>query len=399
MKKFAIALIKSKLHHKCLLETQEAIHYTLQDMGFDSILTDNLAQCDRQYIILGVNNLLYPNQIELPPNSIIYNLEQIYPQSPWIQSGYLDYLYQYPIWDYSLSNIAQLRKWGINKVQHLPIGYHPCLTNIPQNDNQDIDVLFYGSINERRQKIIDSLEAKGIKVKALFGVYGKERNRYISRSKIVLNMHFYEAQVFEIVRVSHLLANQIFVISERSSNSEEEKYFQGGLVFCPYENLVSTCLDYLSRDKEREIISKNGYHLFKDCSLKEYLNPLINSISHNNNHQFIKDFYRKNQAKNAFHQGNYQGAIALYEQSLQIDPDCLESNVYLALGFLYNGDDLTAELILYSFIDDKEQNEYELHLLQEKLIQILRQELNKHLQSNNQKLVDKIKVYINSLLF
>jgi len=189
------------------------------------------------------------------------------------------------------------------------------------------------------------------------------------------------------------------VISERSSNSEEEKYFQGGLVFCPYENLVSTCLDYLSRDKEREIISKNGYHLFKDCSLKEYLNPLINSISHNNNHQFIKDLYRKNQAKNAFHQGNYQGAIALYEQSLQIDPDCLESNVYLALGFLYNGDDLTAELILYSFIDDKEQNEYELHLLQEKLIQILRQELNKHLQSNNQKLVDKIKVYINSLLF
>lgn len=110
MSKFAIELIKSNPHYQCLMETQEMIHSSLQDMGFDSILTDDWGMLDRQYIILGVNNLVYPNQIPLPPNAIIYNLEQIYPESPWIQSGYLDYLYQYPIWDYSLSNIAQLQK-------------------------------------------------------------------------------------------------------------------------------------------------------------------------------------------------------------------------------------------------------------------------------------------------
>ncbi|WP_330205252.1 tetratricopeptide repeat protein [Cyanobacterium sp. Dongsha4] len=399
MEKLAIALIKSQLHHKCLIETQEAIHYTLQDMGFDSILTDDLGRCDRQYIILGVNNLLYPNQVELPPNSIIYNLEQIYPESPWIQSGYLDYLYQYPIWDYSLSNIAQLQKWGINNIQHLPIGYHPCLTCIPNNENQDIDVLFYGSINEHRQEIIDSLKEEGIKVEALFGVYGEERNRYIARSKIVLNMHFYEAQVFEIVRVSHLLANRVFVISEKGNNFQEESYFQEGLVFCNYEDLVSTCIEYLKRERDRKIIAERGYNLFTSLPLQEYLKPLINSLSQNiyNCHKFIKDFYRKNQAKTAFNQGHYQDAIALYEQSLQVDRDCLESHVYLALAFLYDNNDLASELTLYSFISEGEEKGEDVILLTENVCKLLSKELEQQLLLNNLELASKIKVYIESL--
>jgi hypothetical protein len=367
-------------------------------MGFDSILTDDWGRWDRQYIILGVNNLVYPNQIELPSNSIIYNLEQIYPESPWIKSGYLDYLYQYHIWDYSLWNIAQLQKWGINNVQHLPIGYHSCLTCIDKSDNQDIDVLFYGSINERRQKIIDSLKEKGVKVEALFGVYGEERNRYITRSKIVLNMHFYEAQVFEIVRVCHLLANQVFVISEKSNNSQEEIYFQDGLVFCDYDNLVFTCLEYLNKNKEREIIAKKGYNLLKNRPLKKYLKPLINSIYQNNNqtHKFIKDFYRKTQAKIDLDHGNYQGAIELYEQSLQVDADCLESYCLLALALLYNEDDLTAELTLYSLISRTEENEQ--NLLKENILKIFNKELDKQLLLNNQESADKIKVNIESLL-
>ncbi|MGI0479450.1 glycosyltransferase family protein [Geminocystis sp. CENA526] len=394
MTKFTIVLIKSNPHYQCLIETQYMIHYSLQDMGFDSIISDDWQMLDRQYIMLGVNNLVYPNQIELPPNAIIYNLEQIYPESPWIQSGYLDYLYQYPIWDYSLSNIAQLQKWGINNVKYLPIGYHSCLSSIEHHHNQDIDVLFYGSINQRRQKIIDELEKEGVKVKTLFGVYGEERNRYIARSKIVLNMHFYEAQVFEIVRVSHLLANRFFVISEKSNNSQEESYFQEGLVFSNYENLVSTCIEYLKNDKQREKIAKNGYHLIKSRPFNQYLKPIINKLSSHQHYQFIKDFYRKNQAKIAFEQGNYLSSIELYQKSLQVDSDCLESHVYLALALLYNNDNLASQLSLYSLISEMEEKGQDIILLTENIIKILSNEIERQVLLNNQELADKIKAYI-----
>ena len=54
----------------------------------------------------------------------------------------------------------------------------------------------------------------GINVKALFGVYGRERDKLIARSKIVLNMHHYSSQIFEIVRVFYLLTNRKAVVAE-----------------------------------------------------------------------------------------------------------------------------------------------------------------------------------------
>jgi hypothetical protein len=108
-------------------------------------------------------------------------------------------------------------------------------------------VLFYGSINERRWHIIQSLKAHGVRTETVFGVYGNERDKLIARSKILLNVHFYEAKVFEVVRVSYLLANQRFVISERGANLLEEDTFSGGVVFADYNDLVKTCLDFLSR--------------------------------------------------------------------------------------------------------------------------------------------------------
>ncbi|MHC4843687.1 MAG: hypothetical protein ACYTEE_07795, partial [Planctomycetota bacterium] len=92
----------------------------------------------------------------------------------------------------------------------------------------------------------------GLKVEALFGVYGVERDHYISRAKIVLNIHFYETKVFEIVRVSYLLANKKFVISEPGNDQELESPFRDGLVFLPYNGLVEECVKYLRKRRRQE---------------------------------------------------------------------------------------------------------------------------------------------------
>ena len=83
----------------------------------------------------------------------------------------------------------------------MPIGYAPQLTRIAPAA-EDVDVLFVGSLNDRRRTVLDALEAKGAKVERVFGVYGPERDGWLARAKICLNLHFYEARVFEVVRVS-----------------------------------------------------------------------------------------------------------------------------------------------------------------------------------------------------
>jgi len=254
------------------------------------------------------------------------------------------------VWDYSLANIAKLRQLGIHHAAHAPVGYIPEMTRIVPQENPDIDVLFYGCINDRRQQVLVDLIAAGVKMEALFGIYGQERDAYIARSKIVLNMHFYEAKVFEIVRVSYLLANRAFVISEQGSNPEEEAYFADGVVFTPYENLVQSCLDYLTQDAERQAIAQRGFEKIQQCSAVVYLQQGLEALPHLKPVQdpsglFIRDFYRKYLAKRAFYIGEYQQSIVFYEETLQVDPLCLESYWTLGLVLRCVGDDLTADMV------------------------------------------------------
>jgi hypothetical protein len=49
-----------------------------------------------------------------------------------------------------------------------------------------------------------------------YDVWGPARDELIARAKVVLNLHYYEAAIFEQVRVSYLLNNEALVISESS---------------------------------------------------------------------------------------------------------------------------------------------------------------------------------------
>lgn len=273
--KFAVSIISPPdyQHSEVFREIGETIHYALLEIGYDSILTSQTDIPQRHHIILGYNLLpFYPTKIAA--NSIIYNLEQIYPGSPWLNPTLIDILRKYPIWDYSQSNIEQLANLGITCVKYVPIGYVPQLHRIDQT-NEDIDVLFYGSLNERRLHIIQSLKAHGVRTEAVFGVYGDERDRLIARSKIVINIHFYEAKVFEVIRVSYLLANQRFVVSELGCNPVEEAPFSEGVVFTDYDDLVKTCLDFLSRPEDRRRIAEAGFKLMSQRAETDYLKTVI----------------------------------------------------------------------------------------------------------------------------
>ena len=67
-------------------------------------------------IVLGCN--LLPNvRLPSPGRLILFNLEQITPESTWLNSEYLTLLGQHTVWDYSDRNIAELARIGIGAIR------------------------------------------------------------------------------------------------------------------------------------------------------------------------------------------------------------------------------------------------------------------------------------------
>jgi hypothetical protein len=181
----------------------------------------------------------------------------------------------------------------------LPIGFHEKLRTIPDRTGSDvqnsilpgaditawqesppakmnsvrqsppIDVLFYGSMNERRKAVLQDL-ARDLSVKALFGAYGPERDAWIARSKIVLNIHYYERQILEQVRISYLLNNRRFVLSEQSARNP----YGAALATAPYWELAAQCRFYLNHPAERERLADAGFRWLQERPMTESLRQI-----------------------------------------------------------------------------------------------------------------------------
>ena len=261
--KFAVLTVEPPqyIHSQAFSEVAETIHYGLLTLGHESVLTQEvLPEC--RHIVLGTN-LLPAVSIDLPEDTILYNFEQVSPDCPWITEPVIALFQRFTLWDYSLRNCEQLQQMGCRHVKHVPLGYVPQLSrfeSLPETD-QTIDVLFYGSLNEKRTTVLEALRHKGLSVVELFGKYGAERDYAIARAKIILNVHSYKAQIFEITRVSYLLANHKFILSESSPDDVEAAFFKNGVAFVDYEQLVEACQNFLQNPRERQRIAEAGFKL------------------------------------------------------------------------------------------------------------------------------------------
>ena len=107
---------------------------------------------------------------------------------------------------------------------------------------------------------------------------GSARDGLIARSKIVLNLHFYESRVFEIVGVSYLLANRKCVVSEAGSDSRFESQFVPGFAFVPYHKLAETCLQLLQDPVKRDALARSGFDRIVSLSQTEYLREALRAL-------------------------------------------------------------------------------------------------------------------------
>lgn len=262
------------VHSECFREVADTLEASLKDLGHDvqqywGAYHSTVAIRDVKTIILAPHLLDGP----VSPNFILFNMEQIEEGSSWVKPHYINLLKQHEVWDYSQVNIYNLQLFGV-KARFCPIGYHPILERItPQT--ADFDVLFVGSVNQRRFNILKVLSYHGLEVKTCFGDYGAVRDDLIARAKIVLNIHYYESKIFEIVRCSYLLANKKFIISETGEDTDMEEPLRTGIVFRPYDKIAEACLDCRCKADIRQEIALKGYEIFKSMPMTETLRGLL----------------------------------------------------------------------------------------------------------------------------
>lgn len=239
-------------------EIMESLREGFAALGIPCRLQTNRIAGDATPIIFGAHHLAPEEADRLPPASIIYNLEQLIDGYPWFTDNYLALLRRFVVWDFSPANLVRLRGLGIADARHMPIGYAACLAAIPAIE-EDIDLLFYGMVTPHRQAILAELQAAGMGVVVLAGLYGAERDAWIARARVVLNLHAAPGGLFEAPRVCHLLANRKAVVSECAHPEEMDADLKDGVAAVPAAGIADACRRLLADAASRESLAAEGH--------------------------------------------------------------------------------------------------------------------------------------------
>lgn len=146
---------------------------------------------------------------------IVFNQEPLLAkQRNFMHIGYFAWLSMADeVWDYDEENLKVLRLIRPDVKLHILQPYKAW----PKEANKDVDILFYGSMNNHRKTILDSLSQRH-NVKILTNCWdGHELDRWILRSKILLNLHYYnETSLQEQARMIRWIGAPCRIVSEPS---------------------------------------------------------------------------------------------------------------------------------------------------------------------------------------
>ncbi len=265
-REFQIVVIRPKgfIYAESWREAIDATRFGLAELGINAVLVQNGVQPGPTPIIFGAHHLDPGMEDLLPADTIIYNLEQLLPGYPCHVPRYLDLLRRFRVWDFHARNVEWLHREGVShSATHVPVGYMPQLSNIA-SAGEDVDVLFYGLLTERRQAVIKALVARGLNVMALRGVFGVERDKWIARAKVVLNMHQQADGYFEALRVMHLMANGKAVVSECNDETEIDARLLPGIRAVTYDQLVDACEALVGDVDARRSLAAKALHAVKN---------------------------------------------------------------------------------------------------------------------------------------
>jgi hypothetical protein len=251
-------------------------------------LSDSNKNYDKDYIVFGISGILRNSHFKrfFQHKMIIYNSESLLINETH-RNRYMDWWGGRDIiqlWDYSKQNIDFLKKKNINvPLYYVPITYHASFESINKIDNsilKQYDICFFGSINSRRDKIIQLLKKKGYSIWCGSIKSKTELEEITNKSKIVIIIHCYENDLcIDYFRLYSLLSNKNFVIHETPSDNQIDNNMNR-LIYAKYDTFVETCEKYLSKtQKERDQIVNDIYDWWKnEHPIEKYIPEVPNNI-------------------------------------------------------------------------------------------------------------------------
>ncbi len=228
------------IHSLGFLDQARYLRHQFRRLGAEVSLSKNRLREDAVNFVFGAH-LGFPAEWKSRNPCIFVNLEQLGEGGANVSPAYLALLKTSAAVDYDRANVSAYTE-DISSIPIIQFGYGAYLDKPGQIplEERPIDLLFFGSMNQRRQRFIDRVEAAG-GVVTIFGdpIYGPERDQFISQSKAVLNCHFYETNRFEQARAFHSLSLGTPVISERTRMTNPTAAFENAVIWLDDEDIAS----------------------------------------------------------------------------------------------------------------------------------------------------------------
>ena len=143
-------------------------------------------------------------------------------------------------------NFLKNAKKVIDYTKDFIFGYSE-VYKLEREEAKDIDILFFGSLNERRKEILNTILPKPVIYNNLFG---NELQRILMRSKIVICIHYHSNPDPDVARIMSLISNRQFIIAENCLN-EDINPLSGNIVSGEVDELPKLCEYYLNNPLER----------------------------------------------------------------------------------------------------------------------------------------------------
>jgi len=152
---------------------------------------------------------------------------------------------------------------GAIKVYHyfenLHIGYSDSYRLINE-ESKDIDVLFYGYINDYRSVVLDKIKNLTI----AHNVFGNDLQNMINRSKIVVSCHCYKDNDWDWDRIPQLICNKQFFIAEKYFDKTFNDNWSKYIVLTDREKIPELCEYYLNNPIERLKVVDKAFDYMKN---------------------------------------------------------------------------------------------------------------------------------------
>jgi len=280
MAKFHITTIREpqNMFPMCFREMARLLQWGLESAGHEVTRAENSFQEGRTNIIFGFHEWFKPTENPLAYirdyDCIIYQAEQLAPGGRQMPDWYFGALHHCKaVWDYSQDNVDIAHRNGITSI-HVPPAWHPKYTPIDNvGDQQDIDVLFMGALNGRRSFAVQLLGHLFDEVHVLQSTWGMERDEFMARAKILLNVHFYKSQTLELLRISHALNSGIPVVSEESPSNP----WPNAIEAVPYEGLARKVMELLHSPNELIELGLRGQEVFHSTSMTDVVTQALDT--------------------------------------------------------------------------------------------------------------------------